>query len=82
MRNMNDVRANLTHVFDGLKSGAIQAATACEMNNACGKVLHSVKLELEYFKLTKEPPNIPFLANTVQLTEEQRTALRALGIEV
>jgi hypothetical protein len=31
------------------------------MNNSAGKIINSLKVELEYFALRKEKPNIPFL---------------------
>lgn len=61
MKNMEDVCANLTFVFEGLKEGVIKPNVACEMNNACGKVLSAAKLQLEYYKLLKEPPRIRLL---------------------
>jgi hypothetical protein len=70
LKHIDDVVANLTYVFDGLKDGSIKPNTACEMNNACGKVLSAAKMQLEYFKLMKEPPRI-------KLLEPQTTALES-----
>lgn len=61
MNNMDEVRANLTSIFDGLKAATLKHADAREMNNACGKVINTVKVELEYYALLKKQPNIPFL---------------------
>lgn len=63
MKNITEVRAQLSEVFEMLKSGAIQPGTATELNNAAGKIINSVKVELEYYALRKEKPEIPFLKN-------------------
>lgn len=61
MKNMDEVRAALTSVYNGLKDGSVKPNIACEMNNACGKIINTVKLELEYYALIKETPHIRFL---------------------
>jgi len=62
MNNIRDVRAELAAVFEGLKAGTIKPAEASELNNAAGKIINSLKVELEYYAQRKESPNIPFLA--------------------
>ena len=62
MKNMDEVRESLTTVYEGLKAGTIKHHDACEMNNACGKIIASIKVELEYYQMLKQaPPRIPFL---------------------
>ena len=61
MKNITELRAELSEVFAGLKSGALQPKEAAEMNNTAGKMINSAKIELEYYALKKETPNIPFL---------------------
>ncbi len=75
MQNMDEVRSNLTEVFNGLKAGTIKHHDACEMNNACGKIINSVKIQLEYYAMLKEiPPRIPFLekATTPKIEEKKK----------
>ena len=71
MKNMDEVRSNLTSIFDGLKAGTLKHADACEMNNACGKVINSVKVELEYYAMLKKTPNITFLEKSKALTNKK-----------
>lgn len=66
MKNMTELRTELAQVFDELRSGAIKPKEAAEMNNTAGKIINSVKVELEYYSLRKEKPEIPFI-------EEQKT---------
>jgi hypothetical protein len=61
MKSVIELRAELSEVFAQLKVGAITPAVATEMNNSAGKIINTVKLELEYAALRKEKPSIPFL---------------------
>lgn len=61
MKNINEVREQLSTVFAGLKDGTITPGVATELNNSVGKIINSVKVELEYYALRKEKPEIKFL---------------------
>lgn len=61
MKNITEVREQLSEVFAMLKAGSIQPGTATELNNAAGKIINSLKVELEYYSQRKEKPEIPFL---------------------
>jgi hypothetical protein len=61
MKTAIQLRERLSNVFDNLESGDMKAQVAKELNNTAGKIIASVKLELEYFALRKEPPDIPFI---------------------
>lgn len=60
MKNINEVRAQLAQVFESLKSGEIKADVAGELNNAAGKIIKSLQVELEYHKARRETPEIEF----------------------
>lgn len=62
MNNIRELRNELSSVFYGLKGGQIQPNTASQLSNACGKIISSLKVELQYFDQRKEKPKIPFLA--------------------
>lgn len=64
MKNIRELRQNLSEVFSGLKSGKVNPVIAAEMNNTAGKMIGTVKVELEYAALRKEKPAIPFLDGT------------------
>ena len=61
MQNIKQLRNELSNVFTGLKDGSIEPKTATEMNNAAGKIINTVKVQLEYAALRKEKPEIDFL---------------------
>lgn len=63
MKNITELRAELSCLFDEIKSGAIEVKQASEMNNTAGKIINSVKVQLAYHDLRKEKPNIDFLNN-------------------
>lgn len=61
MKTVRELRDELAIVFDQLNSGAIKAKDAGELANVAGKMINSAKVQLEYYALRKETPNIPFL---------------------
>ena len=62
MNNLKELREELSDVFANLKSGELDAKVAKELNNSAGKIINSVKVELEYYNLRKETPNMPFIS--------------------
>lgn len=61
MNNIIELRDQLCAVFDELREDRIKPIIAKELVNAAGKIINSVKLELEYAFLRKEVPVIDFL---------------------
>jgi len=61
LENIKDLRKSLLDVFDGLKSGKTSPKEAAGMNNTSGKIMTTVKVQLEYHKLRKDKPQIDFL---------------------
>lgn len=61
MKNITELRNELSDLFEDIKCGAIEVKQASEMNNTAGKIINSVKVQLAYSDLRKEKPNIPFL---------------------
>ena len=70
MKNITELRDELAAVFIGLKTGTLEAKQAVEMNNAAGKIINTVKVQLEYAHMRKEAPNIPFMSHKVENREE------------
>ena len=62
MKNVNELRDQLATVFAGLQSGTIPHKDASELANLAGKMINSAKVQVEYFALRKEAPNIDFLS--------------------
>jgi|WetSurSiteA1Bulk_404760.scaffolds.fasta_scaffold02632_3 hypothetical protein len=62
IRTIVDLRDNLLDQLDKLRAGTITASHATAVAAVSGKVLFSIKLELEYCKLIGAVPNIAALS--------------------
>jgi hypothetical protein len=58
---ITELRNDLLKVYDGLRTGSIDAKDAKEINNTAGKVISSAKVQLEYAAIRNEKPEIDFL---------------------
>jgi len=61
MKTITDLRDELCNTFEDLKVGKITPKVASEMNNSAGKIIHTLKVQLDYHTMTKTTPKIPFL---------------------
>lgn len=61
MKNANKLREELSDVFNKLKSGEISRNDAAELANIAGKMINSARVQVEYFAIRKEIPDIKFL---------------------
>lgn len=59
--NINELRKDLIGAYELLKSDPKRVVQVGELANTAGKIIGSVKLELEYAALRKEQPKIAFL---------------------
>lgn len=72
--NIRELRDGLAEVFADLCNSTIKPSTAKEVNNNAGKIVATIKVELEYAALRKEPPAIPWLAPDVEAQNAIKTA--------
>lgn len=61
MKTINELRDELLQLFGEVKVGSVDVKVAGELNNTAGKIINSVKAELEYAALRKVEPSIPFM---------------------
>jgi len=61
MNNVNELRTELADVFAKLRAGEIKPGEAAELANLAGKMIGSAKVQVEYYALRKELPEISFL---------------------
>lgn len=59
---LDELRGILSDEIRRVRDGESSAATANAVTNATGKILASIKLEMEYQKLTGRKANIPMLS--------------------
>lgn len=60
-KNVTALRNDLLDIFEQLKAGQIDNATASDLANVAGKVISSAKAQIAYYALLKETPQIDFL---------------------
>lgn len=63
MKNVTELRDQLSQVFTELRGGTVKHSDAAELANLAGKMITSAKVQLEYYALRKEAPTISFLAS-------------------
>lgn len=77
MKNVTELRDQLSQVFTDLRGGGIKHTDAAELANIAGKMINSAKVQLDYYALRKEAPNIDFLKSNdavVETTDEGEEA--------
>ena len=63
-KDINELREQLLEAFDWVKNDPRRANQVKEMTNAAGKILGTVKAQLEYAVIKGEEPEIEFLGKT------------------
>ena len=63
MKNITELRINLAKVFDDLRNGETDPKIASELNNCAGKMINSLKVELEYNAMLNNNRKIKFLGD-------------------
>ena len=75
MKTVEELRTFLSRELERVSSGEITPAAANASANLTGKILSSVKLELEYNKMAGKNPDIAFLGkllnNNLKKIEEK-----------
>ena len=61
MKNVIALRDELSQLYEKVLAGEVDSKTADSLTNIAGKMINSVKLELEYSSLKKTVPSISFL---------------------
>lgn len=74
MKNMNDMRAMLCDEIQRLRENKTTPANVNAITNATGKILSTIKLEMEYAKLMNKQADVSFiqLSEKVTLTAKAR----------
>lgn len=61
MQNITELRKSLTDNYTRMKAGKMGLNTGKELSNCAGKIINSLKVELEYNTLIGIKERIPFL---------------------
>ena len=63
-KNITELRNELLESFDRVKKDPKRLAQAGELANTAGKIIASVKMQMEYSMMRNEEPDIPFIGLT------------------
>lgn len=74
-QDITELREQLLSAFDWVKTDPRRANQVKEMANTAGKVLGTIKCQLEYAMLKGEEPDIPFMGKTSGKTLKQQGRL-------
>jgi flagellar biosynthesis/type III secretory pathway chaperone len=66
IKTVNDLRTILAEEISKIRNGTTTAANVNAITNATGKILSTVKMEIEYNKLLGKTPFIPFIESSEQ----------------
>ena len=69
-KSLDDLRKILSEEIDKVRKGETSAANVNAVTNATGKILSSIKLEMEYYKLLGKVPEIDFIKKIEPAPEE------------
>jgi len=61
MKNVVELRDDLADIFNKLKSGDIKPEKAAQMTNCAGKIIGTLRVQIEYSDKREEKPRIEFL---------------------
>lgn len=61
MENITELRKSLSHNYSQMKSGKMGLDIGKELANTAGKIINSLKVELEYNQMTGQKKKIDFL---------------------
>lgn len=70
--NMEELRGVLVEEIHKIRDGNATAANVQAITNAVGKILSTIKLEMEYCRLVGRTPNIPLLTAPASAVSEAR----------
>lgn len=59
--SLDELRVILSDSIRDIRESEASAANVNAISNASGKILSSVKLQMEYYRLIGQTPNIPIL---------------------
>jgi hypothetical protein len=75
---LNELRGILSDEIEKLRTDKGTAQTANAISNACGKILSSVKLELEAYKMMgRKPTALASIAGITEAVSEEKPAATA-----
>jgi len=75
LQTVNDMRLILADEIQKIREGKTTAANVNAIVNASGKILTTIKMEIEYNKLIGKTPNIEFINAPAQIADTAGKAI-------
>lgn len=75
IKTVNDMRLMLSEEIVKLRTGKTTPGNVNAIVNASGKILTTIKMEMEYNKLLGKTPNIPFIQELGDKAKKGNTQL-------
>ncbi len=72
MKNLNELRDILGIEIDNLRDGKVDAKNVNAIVSATGKILNTIKLEMEYMKLTGRRVKMKFIESSLEDDEVKK----------
>ena len=72
VKNVNDLRTILAEEITKIRNGETTAANVNAIVNATGKILTTVKMEIEYNKLIGKTPTIDFIVTPKKIENKNK----------
>ena len=66
MQNITELRSSLIDNYNQMKDGSMPIKLGKELTNSAGKIINSVRVELDYKQHMEDRSIIPFLENDNQ----------------
>jgi hypothetical protein len=70
MENITELRKSLADNYTKMKAGKMGLNTGKELSNCAGKIINSIKVELEYNSMLGIKEKIPFLENIIKKSSD------------
>lgn len=71
MQNIKELRNMLIEAFEQTRAGTMDKGTSKQLANTAGKIIHTLRIELDYVVLSGKQKNIAFLVTGEEIEPKQ-----------
>lgn len=76
IQSIHDLRIHALETLEKLRDGEIEMNEAIATGKLCDNVINTVKIQVDYFRMTGEKPEIPFMQHeNIKLIESEKPRL-------
>ena len=78
MQNIKELRNMLIEAFEQTKAGTMDKGTSKQLANTAGKIIHTLRIELDYIVISGQQKDLTFL-HTGEEIEPKQSAKQISG---